>query len=101
MFWRRSRVPLCRGFRTWDWTPLKRELTNKVLLLILGEQYGTVLEQQDIRLVAEEGGFVVTYGHHRLPSPPPLGNHILSFCMEALVERLGENPRRCRNCAAS
>ena len=73
-----------------DWTPLKRELTNKVLLPILGEQYGTVLEQQDIRLVAEEGGFVVTYGHHRLPVTAASWNHILSFCMEALVERLGE-----------
>ena len=33
-----------------DWTPLKRELEDKVLLPILGEQYGTVLENQEIRL---------------------------------------------------
>jgi len=29
-----------------DWRPVKRELENKVLIPILGEQYGTILERQ-------------------------------------------------------
>ncbi|MBI5317638.1 MAG: malto-oligosyltrehalose synthase, partial [Nitrospirae bacterium] len=44
-----------------DWHPVKRELENKVLLPILGDLYGTVLENQEIVLVHEEGRFFITY----------------------------------------
>lgn len=73
-----------------DWTPLKRELNDKVLLPILGEQYGTALEQQDIRLVCEDGGFVVTYFHHRLPIAPASWARILSLRIDDLVGSAGE-----------
>ncbi|MBA5876114.1 MAG: malto-oligosyltrehalose synthase [Nitrospira sp. CR1.2] len=68
-----------------DWTPLKRELNGKVLLPILGEQYGTALEQQDIRLACEDGGFVVTYFQHRLPIAPASWANILSFRIDQLA----------------
>ena len=45
-----------------DWHPIKRELDNKVLLPILGDQYGTVLENQEMELVYEDGAFVLRYG---------------------------------------
>ena len=32
-----------------DWTPVKKELTNKVLLPVLGDQYGNVLERGELR----------------------------------------------------
>ena len=73
-----------------DWAPLKRELNGKVLLPILGEQYGTALEQQDIRLVYEEGGFAVTYFHHRLPIAPASWAKILSLGINDLAGRWGE-----------
>ena len=37
-----------------DWHPVKRELANKVLLPILGDQYGAVLESGQLRLVVRE-----------------------------------------------
>ena len=73
-----------------DWTPLKRELNDKVLLPILGEQYGTALERQDIRLVCEDGGFVVTYFHYRLPIAPASWVGLLSFRLDALAAIVGE-----------
>lgn len=73
-----------------DWSPLKRELADKVLLPILGEQYGTVLENQDICLRYEGGGFVITYYDHRFPVAPKSWSGILSFRLPELVELLGE-----------
>ena len=73
-----------------DWSPLKRELADKVLLPILGEQYGTVLENQDICLQYEGGGFVITYYDHRFPVAPKSWSGILSFRLPELVELLGE-----------
>ena len=34
-----------------DWTPLKPELEDKVLLPVLGDAYGAILERQEIRRV--------------------------------------------------
>jgi len=73
-----------------DWSPLKRELEDKVLLPILGEQYGTVLENQEICLRYEGGGFVITYFDHKFPIAPKSWNGILSFRLSELVARLGE-----------
>ncbi|MCW5798601.1 MAG: Malto-oligosyltrehalose synthase [Nitrospira sp.] len=73
-----------------DWSPLKRELEDKVLLPILGEQYGAVLENQEIRLVYEDGGFIVTYFQHRFPVAPQSWEGILSFRLDELMARVGE-----------
>ena len=53
-----------------DWSPPKRMLENRVLLPILGAQYGEVLENGDIRLAREGGSFVVRYFEHTLPLAP-------------------------------
>ncbi len=53
-----------------DWTPLKPELRNKVLLPILGSQYGEELEAGHIQLRFDERGFFVTYFDNRLPLDP-------------------------------
>ncbi|MGC3976346.1 MAG: malto-oligosyltrehalose synthase [Nitrospira sp.] len=73
-----------------DWSPLKRELEDKVLLPILGEQYGAVLENQDIRLVHENGGFIVTYFQHRFPVAPQSWEGILSFRLDELTALVGD-----------
>jgi (1->4)-alpha-D-glucan 1-alpha-D-glucosylmutase len=73
-----------------DWSPLKRELEDKVLLPILGEQYGAVLENQDIRLVYADGGFIVTYFDHRFPVAPQSWEGILSFRLAELTAQAGE-----------
>ncbi|SMB91273.1 malto-oligosyltrehalose synthase [Deinococcus hopiensis] len=57
-----------------SWQPLKRALENKVLLPVLGDQYGRILERGELHLNREGGHFFLTYWERRLPvSPRSLG----------------------------
>jgi len=51
-----------------DWTPVKAELHGRVLLPILGDQYGLVLERGELRVAYGEGRLELHYGDRRLPS---------------------------------
>jgi (1->4)-alpha-D-glucan 1-alpha-D-glucosylmutase len=55
-----------------DWTPIDPELHGKVLLPVLGDHYGRVLERDELWLVfdADAGGFAVLYFEHRFPLDP-------------------------------
>jgi (1->4)-alpha-D-glucan 1-alpha-D-glucosylmutase len=53
-----------------DWAPLKDELADKLLLPILGDQYGTVLERGELRLSFDDGRLVLNYYDHQLPVNP-------------------------------
>ena len=53
-----------------DWNPLKPELQNKVLLPILGGQYGGELESGHMRLVLGENDFHIEYYDKHLPIDP-------------------------------
>ena len=53
-----------------DWDPLKPELKNKLLLPILGGQYGDELEAKHIQIVIEEGKPYVQVFDHRMPVAP-------------------------------
>ena len=68
-----------------DWHPIKRELENKVLLPILADQYGAILESQEMELVYEDSAFVLRYYDHHLPLSPKSWTHILSHRLEQLV----------------
>ena len=81
------------GFFDVDWDPVKRQLANKVLLPILGDQYGAVLENQDLVLEYAEGAFSVRYYETQLPIDPRSATQILSHRLEALVTALGETDR--------
>ena len=70
------------GFFDIDWHPVKKELENKILIPILGEQYGTVLENGDLRLTFEEGSFFVYYHDHKLPIIPKTYSNILTLCID-------------------
>ena len=72
-----------------DWHPLKRELENKVLLPILGDLYGTVLEKQEIALAYEDGRFVIRYYDHRLPVAPKSSAMVLGYRIDELIGRAG------------
>lgn len=75
-----------------DWTPVRAELKNKVLLPILGDQYGKVLENQDLLLAFEEGAFAVWHQDRRLPIDPGQYTQILQHRLDALTDLLsGEN----------
>ncbi len=53
-----------------DWSPPFETLKGKVLLPILGEQYGKALEAGEIRLNFKEGGFFLTCYDNLLPVEP-------------------------------
>ncbi len=71
-----------------DWKPVKEELQNKVLLPILGNQYGQVLENQELILTFEEGAFSIRYGEQRLPIDPVSYAKVLKFRFDDLEEKL-------------
>ncbi|MEA2692302.1 MAG: (1-_4)-alpha-D-glucan 1-alpha-D-glucosylmutase, partial [Acidobacteriota bacterium] len=53
-----------------DWDPPQARLRNTVLLPILGDHYGRVLEAGELRLVRAGGGFEIHYFEHRMPVAP-------------------------------
>jgi (1->4)-alpha-D-glucan 1-alpha-D-glucosylmutase len=78
-----------------DWSPPKENLANKTLLPILGDQYGRVLENQEIQLVYQRGAFFVNYYETRLPIASRTSIYILSAALDALKTKLDEaNPHR-------
>lgn len=67
-----------------DWHPLKAELENKVLLPILGDQYGRVLEKGELKLSFDGGAFFLHYYDAKLPINPRTYNLILQTAMEEM-----------------
>ena len=53
-----------------DWNPLKPELHNKLLLPVLGDQYGEELEQGKLQIREKDGELVVQYYDHDFPLDP-------------------------------
>ncbi|MBV9481698.1 MAG: malto-oligosyltrehalose synthase [Acidobacteria bacterium] len=74
-----------------DWSPIKEELEGKVLVPVLADQYGNVLEQGELKLVfdAERGEFSIYYHQHRFPINPREYPRILHFEFKSLETRLG------------
>jgi len=73
-----------------DWAPVKKELKNKVLIPVLGGQYGHVLEGQELRLAFEEGAFFVYYHEHKFPVLPETYISLLEHRLEELKTFLPE-----------
>ena len=78
------------GFFDIDWAPLKPELRDKVLLPVLGDHYGNVLDRRELTLAfaAETGEFSVDYYAHRFPVDPRTYPLILERRLEVLESRL-------------
>ena len=53
-----------------DWEPPEARLYNLVLVPILGDHYGRVLESGELTLAREGGSFVWRYGDNTLPVAP-------------------------------
>ncbi len=60
-----------------DWDPPESKLRNTLLLPILGDHYGRVLEAGEIVLAFTESWFSVQYYDHVLPVAPPSVDSIL------------------------
>lgn len=52
------------------WDPPKTELRNKVLLPVLDQQFGKVIENQDLKLIYEEGSFFIDLKERLFPVNP-------------------------------
>ncbi|NBC48224.1 MAG: malto-oligosyltrehalose synthase, partial [Gammaproteobacteria bacterium] len=71
-----------------DWQPLKQELHGKVLVPVLGDHYGDLLDRGELKLVFAEGAFRVDYYEHRFPIDPREYPRILEPGLASLRERL-------------
>lgn len=74
-----------------DWEPVKDELENKVLLPVLGDQYGRVLENQELKLSFEEGAFFVHYYDRKFPVAPISCRMILEHHIDGLEKKMGSD----------
>jgi len=74
-----------------DWHPLKSDLRDKVLLPILSDQYGRVLERGELQVHFEEGTFYLRYGDRRLPIAPGTYRYVLGIALENLAEHKDED----------
>jgi len=74
-----------------DWHPLKSDLRDKVLLPILSDQYGRVLERGELRVHFEEGTFYLLYGERRLPIAPGTYRYVLGIALQNLAEYKDED----------
>src|SRR5215213_6113648 len=72
---------------TWRGSP-RPELHDKVLLPLLGEPYGDVLEKGQFRLAFEDGTFGVYYYERRFPISPRTYAKILAHGIEQLEQSL-------------
>ncbi|HEV8714737.1 MAG TPA: malto-oligosyltrehalose synthase [Candidatus Binatia bacterium] len=84
---------LSASFFDIDWAPVKAALANKVLLPILGDQYGRVLENQELVLSYQDGAFFLVYYDHQLPIAPRPSTAILSHRLGDLERTLGADHR--------
>jgi (1->4)-alpha-D-glucan 1-alpha-D-glucosylmutase len=72
-----------------EWTPLKTELGAKVLVPVLGDQFGRVLEKGELVLAREGGAFVIRYYEHAFPVAPRSVPLVLRHGLDALRNSLG------------
>jgi (1->4)-alpha-D-glucan 1-alpha-D-glucosylmutase len=73
-----------------DWHPASSKVAsfqeNKVLLPVLGDFYGKALENQEISLGLDEGGFFFRYYDSKFPLDPKTYRSILEHCAGGLHE---------------
>ena len=81
------------GFFDIDWSPIKLKLQGKVLLPVLGNSYGAVLDNAELhlRFDAEHGEFSIYYYEHPFPVDPAEYPQIMGYRMDTLNERLGQD----------
>jgi len=70
-----------------DWQPLKPELTGKILLPVLGDQFGTILERGELRLHFEEGRFRIRYHDHEFPVSPRSSSLVLQAVVDEMARQ--------------
>ena len=74
-----------------DWKPLKPELEHKVLLPVLGDAYGALLERQEIALEYDRGAFRARYYDNVFPIAPESYGRILGLGQQQLLRDIGDD----------
>ena len=74
-----------------DWEPVKDELKNKVLLPILEDQYGNVLEAGQLQIHFESGHFSLQHHTHNLPLNPRQMRVLLGHRLESFRTQMPED----------
>lgn len=78
-----------------DWNPPDETLKNKVLVPYLGDQFGRVLENQELKLNYDGERFFITYYQRRFPVAPRTWAPVLRVALELLPpEFTPEHPDR-------
>jgi (1->4)-alpha-D-glucan 1-alpha-D-glucosylmutase len=94
-----------------DWNPVNAALADKVLMPVLADPYGVVLERGDLKLQFERelGSFAIHYHEHRMPLDPRTYPRVLDAVLAiernpdleelrrlfgALPDRRGATPER-------
>lgn len=77
-----------------DWQPLKDELQGKVLVPVLDDQYGIVLDKGGLKLVfgQAKGEFSICYQQHRFPIDPKEYPRLLLRGRERLASAAEDSP---------
>ncbi len=92
--------PYARYFDV-DWKPPEAKLRDRVLMAILGDHYGRIVEAGEIRVVRNRADFTLAYHEHVLPlSPPsleailaPAARHCENAELESLAAAFGRLPK--------
>jgi (1->4)-alpha-D-glucan 1-alpha-D-glucosylmutase len=83
-----------------DWHPPITKATflqeNRILLPILGDLFGNVLENQELTLKLDESGFFVRYFDTKLPLDPKTYGGILEYSLKSLSAALGIKHPACQ-----
>jgi (1->4)-alpha-D-glucan 1-alpha-D-glucosylmutase len=74
-----------------DWEPIKAELRGKVLLPVLGDHYGIVLERGELQLAMQDGSLILRYGDLVLPIDPKESPRVLRLKLESLQAALKQD----------
>jgi (1->4)-alpha-D-glucan 1-alpha-D-glucosylmutase len=80
------------GYFDIDWYVTGKHVPGRVLLPVLGDHYGVVLANGELKLAfdCEQGSFSVFYYEHRFPIDPREYPRILGHGLERLKTRMGE-----------
>ena len=74
-----------------DWNPPNPSLKNRVLLPILGDQFGRVLEREEVRVAYRDGAFQLHYWETQLPVAPRTATLTLRLALEGARSLLDDS----------
>jgi len=74
-----------------DWHPGPRSLEGKILLPVLGQPFGEVLDAGELSLLLKRGKFFIQYYDSACPLSPKSYRHVLIHRIDKLKESLAES----------